>query len=234
MTKIRKYDKQKDEFASVIMHELKTPVSTINGYLQLLQAHLSKKNDKKLLEYADIMEEQVRRLTSLINGLLNVSRIRAVGFEYQEETFEINELITQTVKEVQRTTKSHKIIKENNIIGYIKGDKSRIAQVLINLLTNAIKYSPNATKVLVKLSTNNRKVNICVKDFGVGISKINQKKVFQRFFRIKKSGDSTVFGIGLGLDISAQIIKHHKGKLWIESEEGKGTEFNFTLPLSKI
>lgn len=233
VTKIRKYDRQKDEFASVIMHELKTPVSTINGYLQLLQAHLSERNDKKLLEYTYTMQDQVRRLTSLINGLLNSSKIRAVGFDYREEIFDIDELIAQTIKDVQKTTKSHTIAKEGKIAGYVKVDSSRIGQVLINLLTNAIKYSPNATKIIVKISLKNRKVIISVKDFGIGISKINQKKVFERFFRLSKSGDETIYGVGLGLDISSQIVRHHKGKMWVESDEGKGTEFNFALPLYK-
>lgn len=246
VTKQREYEKQKDEFASIIMHELKTPVSTISGYLQLLQAHLSKRDDegrpsssnehssslnKKLLEYTDTMEEQVKRLTSLINGLLNSSKIRAVGFEYREGIFDINELIIQTIKEVQETSKTHRIIYEGSVERYVKGDKDRVAQVLINLLINAIRYSPNASKVIVKTLTKDKKVFIEVEDFGIGISKLNQKKVFQRFFRINDSAKETFYGVGLGLDISSQIVNHHKGKMWVESTEGKGSSFSFSLPL---
>lgn len=230
VTKARSYDKQKDEFASIIMHELKTPVSTISGYLQLLQAHLSKRDDKKLLGYTDNIKQQVQRLTSLINGLLNSSKIRAVGFDYHENVFDIGELITETIKDVQRTTKTHKIIQEGKIIRYVRGDRDRIAQVLINLLINAIRYSPNANKVVVKVVTKDKKAIISVKDFGIGISKVNQKKVFERFFRLNNSNKETFYGVGLGLDISSQIVRHHKGKMWVESEEGKGTLFNFSLP----
>lgn len=230
VTNLRKYERQKDEFASIIMHELKTPVSTISGYLQLLQAHLSKRDDKKLLEYTETMQEQIRRLTSLINGLLNSSKIRAVGFDYQEGIFDVNELIAQIIKDVQKTTKSHVISQEGSIVCYVKGDRTRIGKVLINLLTNAIKYSPNATKVIVKTTLKNGKVVIGVKDFGIGISKVNKKKVFKRFFRIDKQPSETFYGIGLGLDISSQIIHHHKGKIWVESEDGKGSQFNFSLP----
>lgn len=231
VTKARNYDKKKDEFASIVMHELKTPVSTINGYLQLLQAHLSKRDDKKLLEYTDRMSGEIIRLTSLINGLLNASKIRAVGFDYHEGIFDINELIQQTIQDVQKTSETHIIEQEDKVVGYVKGDRERIYQVLMNLLINAIRYSPNATKILVKTSIEKGKVVIGVRDFGIGISKANQKKVFTRFFRLNASSKQPYHGVGLGLDISSQIVNHHKGKIWIESTEGKGALFNFSLPL---
>lgn len=231
VTKQRDFEKQKDEFASVIMHELKTPVSTISGYLQLLEAHLSKRDDKKLLSYTESMGDQVMRLTSLINGLLNSSKIRAVGFEYRDKIFDINELIVETIKDVQKTTKTHHITQEGKIIRYVQGDRMRIGQVLMNLLINAIRYSPNATKIIVRTEVKDRKVIIGVEDFGIGISKINQKKVFERFFRLNGTNEETYYGVGLGLDISSQIVHRHKGKLWVDSTEGKGSQFNFSLPI---
>lgn len=251
VTRIRHYEKQKDEFAALIMHELKTPVSTISGYLQILQAHLASPDEynlstkKKMLGYTDTIQEQVRRLTSLINGLLNSSKIRAVGFDYHEGIFEINDLIDQTIKDVQKTNQSHIISQQGKTTTYVKGDKDRIGQVLINLLINAIRYSPNANKIIVKTSLKDNKVIIGVEDFGIGISKLNQKKVFERFFRLNSSNErsssankgktsasnkQTFYGLGLGLDISTQIIRHHKGKIWVESVEGKGSQFNFSLP----
>lgn len=233
VTKIRNYERQKDEFASIIMHELKGPVSTINGYVQLLQAHLSNRDDKKLLKYTDSIEEQVHRLTSLINGLLNSSRIRAVGFEFKNTIFDIDELLKHTVEDIQKTTKGHRITLEGQVQRYVKGDRDRIAQVLINLLTNAIKYSPNAANISVLASLNRNKVVISVKDNGIGISSINQKKVFDRFFKLNTPIQGTFYGIGLGLDISSQIIRHHKGKIWLDSIEGKGSKFNFSLPVQQ-
>ncbi len=230
ITKAKNYDKQKDEFVSIIMHELKTPVSTINGYLHLLQGHLSKRGDKKLLNYTDNMSEQIVRLTSLINGLLNSSKIRAVGFNYQERIFDINELITETIEDIQKTCETHRITQEGKIVRYVKGDRERIAQVLINLLINAIRYSPNADKVVVRTRVKDNKVIISVEDFGIGISKVNQKKVFERFFRLNGSNKETFYGLGLGLDISSQIVHYHKGKIWVASTQGKGSSFNFSLP----
>jgi signal transduction histidine kinase len=231
VTKIRNYEKQKDEFASIIMHELKGPVSTINGNVQLLHAHLSNRDDKKLLKYTDNIEEQVHRLTSLINGLLNSSRIRAVGFEFKDRIFDIDELLKQTVDDLQKTTKSHHIVLDGLVQKYVRGDRDRIAQVLINLLTNAIKYSPNSADISVSVTLNQNKVIISVKDSGIGISSINQKKVFDRFFKLNAPTQETFYGIGLGLDISSQIIRHHKGRIWLESSEGKGSQFNFSLPV---
>jgi len=175
VTKQRNFEKQKDEFATVIMHELKTPVSTLKGYLQILQANLAQRDDKKLLGYTDRMEDEVIRLTSLINGLLSSSKIRAVGFDYHEKILDINELIVETIKDIQKTTKTHHIIQEGKEIRYVKGDRQRIGQVLMNLLINAIRYSPNATKIIVRTSIKDGKVIIGVEDFGIGISQINQK-----------------------------------------------------------
>lgn len=231
VTKLRNYEKQKDEFASIIMHELKGPVSTINGYAQLLQAHLSNREDKRLLKYTESIEEQVHRLTSLINGLLNSSRIRAMGFEFEDTIFDIDELIKHTIDDIQKTTRSHQIVLNCNVQKYVRGDRDRIAQVLINLLINAIKYSPNAADIGVSAILTKNKVVISVKDNGIGISSINQKKVFDRFFKLNTSPKETFYGIGLGLDISSQIIHHHKGKIWLESTEGKGSRFNFSLPI---
>lgn len=231
ITKGKNYEKKKDEFALAIMHELKGPVTTINGYLQLLAANLAKRGDTKLFGYTERMEEQVHRLTSLINGLLNSSKIRAVGFQFQEDIFEINELINQTIKDIQQTTSTHKIILEGRVERYVRGDRERIAQVLINLLINAIKYSPNSKKILVKLILKEDKIIISVQDFGIGISKINQKKVFDRFFRLNNTNKDIFYGVGLGLDISSQIIHHHKGRIWVESTQGKGSMFNFSLPI---
>lgn len=229
----RQYEREKDEFASVIMHELKTPVTTISAYLQLLQGHLSKREDKKLIEYANVMSEQVLRLTSLINGLLNSSQIRAVGFQYKEGIFDIGELITQTISEVQAITKTHKISQKGAVARYVKGDRLRIGEVLINLLTNAIKYSPNSDKIVVSTALKGGKVIIGVEDFGIGISKINKKKVFKRFFKINKTNRDPYDGVGLGLDISSQIVHHHKGKMWIAEKDGNGSLFNFSLPTQR-
>lgn len=231
ITKTKNYEKQKDEFAALLMHELKGPVTTISGYLQILDGQLAKRGDTKLLGYTQNMDKQVHRLTSLINGLLNSSKIRASGFEFHDEIFDIDDLVTQTTNDIQLTSLTHQISHEGEVKKYIKGDRERIAQVLINLLINAIKYSPNANKIVVRTSFSQGRIVVAVQDFGIGISKINQKKVFERFFRLNDSQKESFYGVGLGLDISSQIVHRHKGKIWVESTLGKGSQFSFSLPV---
>lgn len=232
ITKEKTYEKQKDEFAALIVHELKGPVTTINGYLQLLDGHLSKRGDRKLLGYTEAMEEQVYRLTSLINGLLNSSKVRAKGFQFRDEVFEINQLIAQTIADVQLTSPTHRIDQVGKIEAYVKGDINRIAQVVTNLLINAIRYSPNSAKIVVKTTVNKGMIIVSVEDFGIGISAINQKRVFEKFFRLNNNPKRGPFyGVGLGLDISSQIVHHHKGKIWVDSVQGKGSTFSFSLPI---
>lgn len=233
VTKQRSSDKQKDEFAALIMHELKNPVSTINGYLQLIQAHLAKSGDKKVLEYSRIMKEQVYRLTSLINGLLNSTHIRAVGFSYSYSVFDCGDMIRHTVESVQASCTTHKLLLKKNVSRYVKGDRDRLSQVLINLIINAIKYSPHANKVIIQAEIARNRVVVSVRDYGFGISKENQKRVFDRFFKINGSQKDTYYGIGLGLDISSQIVRHHKGRIWVESSGTRGSVFSFTIPFAK-
>lgn len=234
VTKKRNFEKQKDEFALIIMHELKNPVSTISVSQQLLQSYISKHKYPELLKYNTTIGEQVIRLNGLINGLLNSSKIRAVGFDFNKEIFDIQELIDETIKNIELGTKNHRILKEGVHAKYVNGDKDRIAQVLINLLINAIRYSPNASKIIVRTNVEKGKIIISVQDFGIGISLQNQKKVFGRFFRLKDTSKKTFYGIGLGLDISSQIVRYHKGKMWLESKEGNGSTFFFSLPISKL
>lgn len=234
VTKKRNFERQKDEFALIIMHELKNPVSTISVSQQLIQHYLSAHKNTKLLKYNTTIGEQVVRLNSLINGLLNSSKIRAVGFDYNNEVFDIQKLIDETIKNIQRGTKNHRILKEGVHAKYVNGDKDRIAQVLINLLINAIRYSPNASTIIVRTHVNKDEIIISVEDFGIGISHQNQKKVFGRFFRLNDASTKTFYGVGLGLDISSQIVRHHKGKMWLESKEGKGSTFFFSLPIYKL
>ncbi len=231
VTEQKQIEKEKDEFASLISHELKSPVTTISLYTQLLEVYFKNLNDEKRLNYADNILEQLHSLTNLINGLLNAGRIRARGFIFHEDWFNFDELMQRIIGDIQLGTNTHKIIKKGRAKIELYADKDRVAEVLINLILNAIKYSPNADKVIVKVAADKEQITVEVQDFGIGISKKNQNKVFERFFQMSGKKSGTFYGIGLGLDISAQIIHHHSGKIWIKSKEGKGSTFYFTLPI---
>jgi len=230
ITKRKELERQKDDFIGIASHELKTPLTSLKGYLQLMQRQTGKYNDEKANLFMAKMERQIDRLSLLIQDLLDVTRIEAGKLSYQHETFDFNVLLREIVDTMQYTTDKHVIRQEGKAEHPVYGDKDRIGQVLVNLLSNAIKYSPHAEKIDVAVSSNGRNMRVCVKDSGVGIPKENQYRVFDRFYRVAGVKERTYPGLGLGLYISAEIITRHKGKIWFESEPGKGSSFCFTLP----
>jgi PAS domain S-box-containing protein len=231
LTERKQLERQKDEFISIASHELKTPVTSLKAYAQVLTKRMTKKGDTDSASHLIKMDNQLDKLTNLIKDLLDVTKIEGGKLQFQNDYFDMNELVREIVEEVQRTTERHAIQITGILTKKLYGDRERIGQVLINLLSNAIKYSPNAEKVTVSLQEGTDTTTICVRDYGVGIPKNMQAKVFDRFFRVNDTRSQTFPGLGLGLYISAEIIKRQKGKIWIESEPGKGSEFCFSLPV---
>lgn len=220
-------ERRKDEFISMASHELKTPITSIKVFTQLLQRKLSL--DPVHKKFLTRMESQIEKLTNLVNDLLDVSKIQAGKLELRKEVFSLQDLVKDTVENIQATT-SHAIKLKGSVRKKVDGDKDRIEQVLINFLTNAIKYSPDAKDIIVHIRTNNQQVEVGVQDFGVGIPAEHKEKIFSRFYRVYDNHDQTFPGLGMGLYISSVIIKRHQGKIWFESEPNKGSTFYFSLP----
>ncbi|MBA3723584.1 MAG: PAS domain-containing sensor histidine kinase [Candidatus Levybacteria bacterium] len=233
ITKQKELERQKDEFLGIASHELKTPVTSIKAYGQVLQKMFQKKGDAKSVEQLQKMDAQINKLTNLVEDLLDVTKIQSGRLEFHEDYFDFNELIQETVDELQLTTEKHEIITEFKKTKSIYADKERIGQVLTNLISNAVKYSPHAKKIIIKTTYDNTKVTLCVEDFGVGIPKDKQEKVFEQFFRVSGSKQSIFPGLGLGLYVSSEIIKREGGRIWVESIEGKGSTFCISLPIKK-
>ncbi len=233
ITKRRHLERQKDEFLGIASHELKTPVTSIKAYGQVLEAIFRRKGDLKSADLLLKMDAQVNRLNNLIGDLLDVTKIQAGRLQFNEDFFDFNDLVADTVEELQRTTDKHTIVKKLEKTKIVYGDRERIGQVITNLITNAIKYSPHADKINVAVSGNTNQVTVCVEDFGVGIAKDKQEKVFEQFYRVSGEKQHTFPGLGLGLYISSEIIKREGGKIWVESAKGKGSTFCFSLPILK-
>jgi PAS domain S-box-containing protein len=231
LTQRKKLEKQKDEFIGVASHELKTPVTSIKSFAQILQYRFKKEGRETEAELLGKLDAQIDKLTSLIGDLLDVTKIEAGRMVFNEGSFAFDELVTETVEEMQRTTERHTL----RIVGKTKkelfGDRERLGQVIVNLISNAIKYSPYTKEIIINSSVEKGMVKLCVQDFGVGIAKDKQDKIFDRFFRVSGPGKETYPGLGLGLYISSEIIKRMQGKIWVESIEGKGSTFCFYLPL---
>ncbi len=232
ITEKKELDRQKDAFIGIASHELKTPITTLSAYTQLLESRIKHKGDTKDAYLLQNILSQTNRITALVDDLLHVSRIQSGKLELTLKKIDLNELIRKTIIDFQYINASHEIIEKGSIQAKVLADENRIRQVLINFLTNAIKYSPKADKIIIHLTSEKNNALIGVQDFGLGITKEDIPHLFTRFYRSKEKSERNVSGFGLGLYISSEIIKKHRGKIWVESEEGKGSTFYFSLPLN--
>lgn len=221
---------QKDTFLGIASHELKTPLTSLKLYAQVLERMLSKNGEAKHAELARKMDMQVVKLTSLIADLLDVTKIHAGKIHLKEANFEFKSVVEETVEEQQMST-SHQIEFEPESGGMVFADKERISQVMINLISNAIKYSPKAARVIVKTQQVKNDLVFSVTDFGIGLPPEMMHKVFEQYYRVSAPDENTFPGLGLGLYIAAQIVERSRGKIWVESEMGRGSTFYFSLPL---
>jgi PAS domain S-box-containing protein len=233
ITEQKQLQNQKDEFIGIASHELKTPVTSIKAYAQVLEAMFRKAGDDRKANMIVKMNNQIDRLTSLIGDLLDVTKIQSGRLQFNDSRFDFNQLMQDMVEDLQRTTDKHQIITELKPIGEVYADKDRIGQVLTNLVTNAIKYSPDADKIIVLAEVVGNEVKVCVEDFGIGISHDKKDKVFEQFYRVSGDKQHTFPGLGLGLYISSEIIKREGGRIWVNSVQGKGSTFCFSLPIKK-
>jgi PAS domain S-box-containing protein len=232
VTEKKHIEQQKDDFISIASHELKTPVTSMKAYTQLLQKHPLITNDKKASFMLAKMDSQMNRLTELVASFMNVYKMRTGKLRLKKERFQLEELISEVVANFQYTISSHIVERTDATKVKVYADKARIHQVLVNLISNAIKYSPEADKVIVSQKPEVGKVTVSVQDFGMGIPKEEQKRIYERFFRAKGKKEGDIPGLGLGLFISTEIVKQHGGELWVNSTEGKGSTFFFTLPIN--
>ncbi len=229
VTERKESEQRKDDFVSIASHELRSPLTTVKGYIQLLERLLPKDNDKVTHAIAKT-NDYLNRMNELITNLLDTSKIKHGKMELHKEVFDFDQMVKEAVENVQGSHISHKI----KITGSTKmdyaGDQYRLEQVVVNLLTNAVKYSPEASEIAVYLSRVSGFIKVAVTDYGLGIGREDQKKVFERFFRAN-SIQKKFPGMGIGLYVCDQIIKNHKGTLWVDSEADKGATFSFTLPI---
>jgi Signal transduction histidine kinase len=193
---------------------------------------LNKEGEDKKAQMVKRMDAQVNRLTNLIGDLLDVTKINSGKLLFNKTWFDFNQAIAETVADLQHTTQKHKLITKFSETGNVYSDKDRVSQVITNLITNAIKYSPHADQIIIQTKRDNDQVSVCVKDFGIGIPPSKTDKIFEQFYRVSGSKQHTFPGLGLGLYISSEIIKREAGKIWVNSVEGKGSDFYFSLPVN--
>jgi len=229
----KRIEKEKDEFLSIASHELKTPLTSIKAYTQLLDRKLKADNGSSELVYVEKTLDQIEKLNSLITDLLDISKIENGKLKINKKPENLESILQTAIETILHTSASNiKIDRHGNKPDFlIPVDKIRIEQVLINFLTNAIKYSPENHQIIVSTFTDEKEVRISVTDFGIGIPDFKQEYVFQKFYRVEES--SLQFqGLGIGLYICSEIINQHHGTIGVSSELGEGSTFYFTLPLN--
>ena len=234
ITEQKALEQRKDTFIAMASHELKTPVTSIKGFAQLLLRRLKQGDDPQSVLFLTRMEAQINRLTSLINDLLDISKMQAGHIVYREELFDLETLVQEIVETFQETSQTHHVILDPLPHVQLYGDRDRIGQVLVNLLTNAIKYSPGADRVKVRVVKEVASVTMSVQDFGIGIAPAQQEHIFERFYQVSEPGEQTYPGMGIGLFIASEIVNRHHGHIKVESARGAGTTLYVTLPLPTL
>lgn len=226
-------EKRREEFISMASHELKTPVTSISILTEVLEKSLADKNMPELSMPILTIKDQVRKITKLISDLLDASRIGLFGLTYSFASFDLNALISEVVSTI-REFDAHRLIHiRGSVSENVFGDKDRISQALMNLLTNAIKYSPESSPIQVDIAREGTMAVVCITDQGIGIDEKYHSKIFERFYRVYDDDEKTYPGMGIGLNISSEIIERHAGKMWVESSKGGGSKFYFSLPFAQ-
>jgi signal transduction histidine kinase len=191
-----------------------------------------KDGDQKMAHMLQKMNMQISRLNFLVKDLLDVTRIEGNKLRFNRERFEFNGMVKEVTEDMQILHSSYNLILDLAEAVEVCYDKERIIQVLTNLIANAIKYSPVNKDIYISINNNGKEITCTVKDYGIGIPKEVQKDIFERFYQVMDGKINSFPGLGLGLYISAEIIKRQNGNIWVKSEWGEGSTFYFSLPLN--
>lgn len=221
---------RKNDFIGMVSHELKTPLTSLNGYLQLIERNAKKVGDKLVLGTSGSALKQVKKMSGMINGFLNVSRLESGKIVLEKSEFDLKELIVETVEEMLNLESGSRISFEGCGKLLVFADRNKIGNVLSNFLTNAVKYSPSGSPIEIKCGLMDGNAQVSVSDEGRGLRANDLEKIFERYYRVEDN--TNISGFGIGLYLSAEIIQRHGGKIWAESEFGNGSKFSFELPVN--
>ena len=231
ITEQKQQELRKNKFIGMVSHELKTPLTSLKAYVQILHAWAKKKRDSFTMGALAKMERQVKKMGSMINGFLSLSQVETGKIRMHFEDFELTALIKEAIDETLLLNPGRTIsfLPANPIT--LHADQDKVDQVIINLLSNAIKYSPKEGLIEVAAQVTGDMAQVSVKDEGPGIAQPDIDKLFDRYYRVENKQTEKIPGFGIGLYLCAEIINHHHGKIWVESVPEKGSTFFFKLPL---
>jgi len=232
ITERKQNDLRRSKFIGMVSHELKTPLTALKAYVQMLNNWAKKQKDNFTIGALSKVDKQVKKMLNMINSLLNLSGAEAGKIHLKKEEFRLDVLISEVVEETLFITSTHHIgINPCDSVS-VKADREKIEQVLVNLLSNAAKYSDKAAGIEIGCVLHDSNVEVSVRDQGLGIAPGDIDKLFLPHYRVESKETEKIAGFGIGLYLCAEIIHRHNGKIWVESEPGKGSTFKFTLPLN--
>lgn len=232
ITSHKQLEERKDEFISLASHELKTPITSLKLFTDLLRKQIKTK-DEKTLTLIKRIQEQAEVLKDVVNDLLDVSRIQTGKLQNQHDNFAIDQLIEDIIAGLEGSARRHKLIFRKKETLTVVADRFRLYQVITNLITNAVKYSPQADRVIIRVKRVGDFAQVSVRDFGIGIPKNDQKRVFEKLYQVSEMKSRNAQGLGMGLYISRKIVEAHGGMIRLRSAPQKGSTFYFTIPLKK-
>ncbi|MBB5623526.1 PAS domain S-box-containing protein [Pedobacter cryoconitis] len=229
ITERKQEEQRKNDFVAMVSHELKTPLTALTGYLQLLLMRSRKEGDEFSVKSLIRAEAQTKKMVAMIHDFLSLARMEEGKLQIEKREVELHPLMMEIAEDAKFLTSLHtiKLIDCEGII--INADRDKIGQVLMNLVSNAIKYSPEGGLITLGCERQNGKVKIYVSDQGIGISPNDQKRLFERFYRVNNNGIKTVPGFGIGLYLVSEILRYHDSEIVVESEENVGSVFYFYL-----
>lgn len=231
ITEKKQEEQRKEDFVAMVSHELKTPLTSITAYVQLLMAKAKKEGDEFSINALARTDVQTKKMISMIRDFLSLARMEEGKMHMNEVVFELHPLIEEIAGDAQFLSSDHtvKLIDCDEI--KLNGDRDKIGLVLINLLSNAIKYSPHGGKITIGCEKHDKKVKIYVSDEGIGISPADQKRLFERFYRVRDQEVKNISGFGIGLFLVSEILLFHKSKIEVESKAGVGSTFYFMMDI---
>ena len=230
---LKEADRMKDEFMNVAAHELKTPLVPIKGYLGIMEDDILSEGDKDTKKIMEVISRNIKRLENLINDILDISKLESGGMKFSMERLDVGEVIENSVQDMASFAYQKGLVIESQIsegLPPVNGDKQRLTQVITNLINNAIKFTEEGS-IRVTAEERDNEVVVSVKDEGIGIPGDKISNLFTKFYQVDSTLSRRYGGTGLGLAICKGIVRYHGGRIWVESSEGKGSRFSFTLPL---